>query len=139
MKPTIPKITAVILFFAAIIIAPPVSRAAAADTNAPAASETPGPNRFYGPISAVDTKALTFTVGDQTFTLTGESQITKDNKPAKITDAVVGEPARGTFTKRADGKLEVTKVRFGKGGGKAAGKNGGGKKKKEPEAPAANP
>ena len=103
--------------------------AQAADTNSPAATEKPGPNRFYGPIAAVDTNAMTFTVGDQTFKITPESQITRNSQPAKITDAVVGEPARGTYTKTADGKLIVTKVRFGKGGGKANGKKGGGKKK----------
>lgn len=103
--------------------------APAAETNSPAATEKPGPNRFYGPISAVDTNAMTFTVGEQTFKITGESQVTKNNQTATIADAVVGEPARGTYTKTADGKLNVTKVRFGKKtGGKAGGKNGGKKK-----------
>ena len=47
---------------------------------------------------------------------------------ATLADAVVGEPARGSYTKSSDGKLNVTKVRFGKkpGGGK-----GGGKKSKD--------
>ena len=48
-----------------------------------------------------------------------------DDKPATIADAVVGEAARGSYTKSSDGKLNVTKVRFGKktgGGGKAGGK-----------------
>jgi hypothetical protein len=105
--------------------------AGAAETNSPATGEKPGPNRFYGPISAVNTNAMTFTVGDQTFKIAGESQVTKNDQPATIADAVVGEPARGTYTKTADGKLVVTKVRFGKkaGGGKGGGKAGGGKKK----------
>src|SRR4051812_37532506 len=85
---------------------------------APAASETEGPAKFYGPVSAVDAAAKTLTVGDQTYTVTGESQVTKDGKPATLADAVVGEPARGSFTKSKDGKLEVTKLRFGKAGGK---------------------
>src|SRR6516162_583537 len=98
--------------------------AGAAETNSPATGEKPGPNRFYGPISAVNTNAMTFTVGDQTFKIAGESQVTKNDQPATIADAVVGEPARGTYTKTADGKLVVTKVRFGKkaGGGKGGGK-----------------
>ena len=142
MKTTLLKCAA-LLTFTAIIGTSSLSRAA--DTNAPAASDKPGPNRFYGPMTAVDTNAMTFTVGEQTFKLTDESQVTKDAKPAKITDAAVGEPARGTYTKTADGKLIVTKVRFGKGGGKAAGTNGGGKsagKKKaatEATTPPANP
>jgi hypothetical protein len=134
MKKTLPKIIA-LLALAAITGTSALARAA--DTNAPAAAEKPGPNRFYGPISAVDTNANTFTVGEQTFKISDESQVTKDAKPAKITDAVVGEPARGTYTKTADGKLVVTKVRFGKGGGKAAGKKGGGKKKDASTAAAA--
>jgi hypothetical protein len=129
MKSTSLLRLAAITLFAVVLGAPSFSRAT--ETNAPAA-EKPGPNRFYGPITALDTNAMTFTVGEQTFKITAESQITKDNKTAKLTDAVVGEPARGTYTKSADGKLSVTKVRFGKGGGnKAGGKSGGGKKKTE--------
>jgi hypothetical protein len=116
--------------------------AQAADTNSTAAAEKPGPNRFYGPVSAVDTNAMTFTVGEQTFKITGESQVTKNAQPATIADAVVGEPARGTYTKKSDGKLIVTKVRFGKkaGGGKAGGKAGGKRKSDaSTNAPASNP
>jgi hypothetical protein len=126
MKNTLSKFLALIALTAAVGL--PL-HARAADTNATAAAEKPGPNRFYGPITAVDTNANTFTVGEQTFKITGESQVTKDAKAATIADATVGEPARGTYTKTADGKLVVTKVRFGKGAGKTAGKNGGGKKK----------
>lgn len=126
MKKILLRLVAITLFTIAVG-APVLSHAA--ETNAPASGEKPGPNRFYGPISAIDTNAMTFTVGDQTFKITGESAITKDAKPATISDAAVGEPARGTYTKTSDGKLIVTKVRFGKnGGGKGGGKNGGKKK-----------
>jgi len=102
------------------------------DTKTPPATTTttadqPGPARFYGTITAVDVNAKTFTVDKQTYTIVAESQVTKaaDDKPATIADAVVGEPARGSYTKSSEGALNVTKVRFGKktgGGGKAAGK-----------------
>ena len=128
MKKTILKIT----IFAAIITgASAWSRAAdtntmaTAVTNAPVASEPAGPAKFYGSVTSVDASAKTFTVGDQTYTVTGESHLTKDGKPATLADAVVGEPARGSYTKGKDGKLDVTKARFGKAGGK-----GGGKKRK---------
>jgi hypothetical protein len=116
------------------------SLARAADTNSPATGEKPGPNRFYGPVSAVDTNAMTFTVGDQIFKITDESQVTKNDKQATIADAVVGEPARGTYTKTADGKLIVTKVRFGKKAGGGKGGKAGGKKKSDTStnAPASN-
>jgi hypothetical protein len=138
MKRTIQKITTVAIFAAAIVGTPALSRAG--DTNAPAATApaaTPdhqsGPTKFYGTVSAVDTNAKTFTVGDQTFLIIGESQMTKDGKAATLAAAVVGEPARGSYTKGKDGKLDITKVRFGKPvaktGGAAAGKAGGKKKK----------
>jgi len=91
-----------------------------------------GPAKFYGIVSAVDAAAKTFTVDNQVYTIVGETHMTKaaDDSAATLADAVVGEPARGTYTKTSDGKLNVTKVRFGKkagGGGKA-----GGKKKQDP-------
>lgn len=89
-------------------------------------SATASPTKFYGVVTAVDTANNTFSIGDQLYTITGETQMTKNNKPATLADAVVGEPARGSYTTGADGKLDVTKVRFGK---KSGGKGGGGKHK----------
>jgi hypothetical protein len=137
MKRTILKITGLAIFAAVIAGAPALSRAA--DINPPAttgtnaaAADATGPTKFYGKVSAVDASAKTFTVGDQTFLIIGESQMTKDGKPATLADAVVGEPARGSYTKGTDGKLDITKVRFGKvAGGKAGGGKAGGKKKKD--------
>jgi hypothetical protein len=93
-----------------------------------------GALKFYGTISAIDKDAKTFTVDNQTYTIVPESHMTKaaDDSIATLADATVGEPARGTYTKTSDGKLNVTKVRFGKKtGGKAGGAGGksGGKKK----------
>ncbi len=139
MKNQILKTTVLAVLTAAMAGMPGLLRAddtnaAASSATAPAASDQPGPSKFYGPMTAVDTNAMTFTVGDQTFTVTGESQMTKDGKSATLADAVVGEPARGSYVKSSDGKLDVTKVRFGKKtGGKAGGKSGGKKKKTETE------
>ena len=138
MKRILPKIAALIAF-TAVIGTSVLCHAADTNANATATAEKPGPNRFYGPMTAIDTNAMTFTVGDLTFKVTGESQITKDSKAATIADAVVGEPARGTYTKTADGKLVITKVRFGKGGGGKAGGKGGGKKKASTDATATTP
>jgi len=111
------------------------SRAADASSTAPATAPAEGgPNKFYGSISAIDTTAKTFTVDNQTYNIVGESQMTKaeDGSTATLADAKVGDPARGSYTKSADGKLNVTKVRFGKktggksGGGKSGGKKNGG-------------
>jgi hypothetical protein len=104
------------------------------DTTKPATpADQTAKSKFYGSVTAVDTNAMTFTVGDQTFTVTSESQITKNGQTATLANAVVGEPARGSYTKSADGKLDVTKVRFGKkSGGKAGGKH------KKSETPSTN-
>jgi len=90
--------------------------------------------KFYGTVTAVDVNAMTFVVADKTYNITGESRMTKDNKPATLADAVVGEPARGSYTTSSDGKLEITKVRFGK---KTGGKSGGKKKANSTSQPAA--
>src|SRR5437763_9233692 len=72
-----------------------------------------GPNKFYGPVTKVDIQKGTFTVGGETFTVVPESELTtKEDKKATLADAVVGEPARGTYTKKSDGTLAITKVRF---------------------------
>ena len=128
MKTALLKITTCILFAAATLGTAAVSRAADSATPAAAPAAT-GPAKFYGPVTAVDTNAMTFTVGDQTFTVTSESHLTKTGSPATLADAVVGEPARGSYTTGKDGKLDITKTNFGKkAGGKSGGKTGGKKK-----------
>jgi hypothetical protein len=125
------SIALALLAMAALFTAPTASRAAeeskGKEPPAGAATTQPGPLRFYGTISAVDAAAKTFTIDNQTYVVVPESQLVKaaDDKPATFADAIVGETARGSYTKTSDGKLNVTKVRFGKkagGGGKAAGK-----------------
>jgi hypothetical protein len=120
MKRTILKITALSLFAAAIVAAPAVARAQDA-TNAPAMSgqETPVKHKkhdvmpFRGKLSAIDTNAMTLTVGERTFEITSETKITKDGQPATLADGVVGEMAGGAYKKGADGELSATSVHFG--------------------------
>src|SRR5437762_2746539 len=139
---TMKRVILIVAILALIVTAVGLPTATRADDSAPKKSPTTGPSapttnpdqsgvtKFYGSISAVDTKAMTFTVDNQTYSIVGETQMTKaaDNSPAALADAVVGEPARGSFVKSSDGKLNVTKVRFGK---KAGGGKGGGKKSKD--------
>lgn len=95
------------------------------NTNAPAAAAADqiANSKFSGPVTAVDTNAMTFTVNDQTFTITSESRISRKGKAATLADVILGEPAKGSYTKDADGKLDVTKVRFGKKAGAKKKKN----------------
>jgi len=121
MKSTILKLASITILAAAIVGTTTLSRAD--DSTNTTAAAPAGPAKFYGAVTAVDTNAMTFTVGDQTFTVTAESHLTKAGSPATLADAVVGEPARGTYTTGSDGKLDVTKANFGKKkGGKAGGK-----------------
>jgi Cu/Ag efflux protein CusF len=126
MTRTILKITALSLFAAAIVAMPVIARAQDA-TNAPVAADqafvqtTNAPVKhkkhditpFHGKLSAIDTNAMTLTVGERTFEITSETKITKDGQPAVLSDGVVGEMAGGAYKKGADGKLSATSVHFG--------------------------
>lgn len=107
---------------AALFAVPALSRAQ--DTaNPPAAAQTPPAKKhaatasrslpFHGTLAAVDTNAMTLTVGKRTFNMTSQTKITKDGKPAVLADGVVGEKVRGAYKKNADGKLDAVTIRFG--------------------------
>ena len=112
---------AVLSFFAAAFVAmPALSRAEDASTNAPVSSDqTPAKPKkhvslpFYGNLSAVDTKAMTLTVGMLTLQVTPDTKITKDGKSATLADGVVGEQVSGAYKKTSDGKLNATSIHFG--------------------------
>src|SRR6476660_3995291 len=124
--------------FAALTVLPSVSRSAEDKpaTTGPATKPDKVADKFYGVVMAVDTAAKTFTIDNQVYHVVADTQMTKaaDDSAATLADATVGQPARGSYTKAADGTMNVTKVRFGKKtGGKAGGGKSGGKKK-APEA-----
>jgi hypothetical protein len=120
MKKNISKITVLSLFAAALVAMPALSRAVVTSTNAPASSDqTPAKPKkhgnlpFHGNLSAVDAKAMTFTVGTLTLQVTSDTLITKDGKSATLADGVVGEQVSGAYKKTDDGKLNATSVHFG--------------------------
>jgi hypothetical protein len=117
MKKYIAKITAVSLLAAGMAVLPVAARAQGANTNAPPnQTVTPkGHNAipFHGKVTAVDTKAMTLTVGSRTFQITSDTKISKDGQPATLSDAVTGEPVRGTYKKTDAGKLDALSVQFG--------------------------
>ncbi len=124
MKKHIVKLT-LSLFATAIIAAPLLSRAQDNGTNPPAAPGQTEPakpkkhqgNVFNGKVSAVDTKAMTLTVGKRTFEVTSETKITKDGKPAILSDIAVGDKVGGACKKTDDGKLAATTINDGKKSG----------------------
>src|SRR4051794_31708955 len=123
MKSIVFSMLFVITFASAVAMGADEEKSAPAAT-APATtnpSDAAGASKFYGNITAVDKDAKTFVIDNVTYSIVPESHMTKgDDSQATIDDATVGQPARGSYTKSADGKLNVTKVRFGKktGGGK---------------------
>jgi hypothetical protein len=72
---------------------------------------------FHGMISAVDTRAKTFTIAgkekSQVFKITDKTALTKAGNPATMKDVVEKEEARGSYWKRADGSLEARSVKLG--------------------------
>jgi hypothetical protein len=72
---------------------------------------------FHGMISAVDTKAKTFTIAgkekSRVFQITNKTVLTKADNPAKMKDVVEKEETRGSYWKRADGSFEAKNVKLG--------------------------
>lgn len=113
MKKQIAKITLFGLVAAALVAVPAASRAEDS-TNAPAAAPankhgTP----FHGKVTDVDTNAMTLTVKSLTINITSETKITKDNKPATLSDIAVGDTVRGAYKTDDAGKLNATVIRDG--------------------------
>lgn len=120
MKNYISKIIPLSLFAAALLTAPAFVRAQDANTGAPASDQsttakpkTHGTIPFHGKLSAVDTGAMTLTVGNRTFEVTAGTKILNNGEPATLSDGKVGEPVRGTYKKTESGKLEAVTVHFG--------------------------
>lgn len=137
MRKNIVKIAASSLFVAAIVATPLLSRAEDTGVKAPAASDQTAPAKskkhgvaFLGSLITVDTNAMTLTVSNLTMHVTSDTIIKTGSKPAKLSDAVVGQPTSGTYEKNADGKLEALTVHLNtKAGGKGGARSGGNKKK----------
>jgi hypothetical protein len=94
---------------------PTVSPTAKATASASANAERAIP--FHGMISAVDTRAKTFTIAGKekarVFKITDKTALTKAGNPATMKDVVEKEEARGSYWKRADGSLEARSVKLG--------------------------
>ena len=104
------------LLAAALIALPTVSRAQdqTASTNAPASATTPAKKLpFHGKAAAVDTAAMTLTVGTLVINVTSETKITKNGKPATLDDIKVDDVVSGSYKKGDDGKLNASMIRDG--------------------------
>ena len=68
---------------------------------------------FHGKLKAVDVAAGTVSIGTRTFEINSSTIIIKNGKPATLADGVVGDETGGAYKKTEDGKLVITKLRFG--------------------------
>lgn len=108
------------LVAAALIAAPAVLRAEDKPATKPEAGQEAahgakkkGGTPFHGNLASVDTAASTITVGSTTISITSETKITKNGKPATLADLTVGDKIGGSYKKSEDGKLNATTVRVG--------------------------
>jgi hypothetical protein len=121
MKDHVSKIIHLSLFAAALLVMPVLAHAQDTNANAPLVSDQTTPAKpkthgtipFHGKLGAVDTSAMTLTVGTRTFEVTAATKIFNNGEPAALSDARVGEPVRGTYQKTESGKLEAVTVHFG--------------------------
>lgn len=120
MKNHISKIIHLGLFAAALLVMPALLRAQDANTGAPASDQsttakpkTHGAIPFHGKLKAVDTGAMTLTVGNRTFEVTAATKIFNNGEAATLSEGKVGETVRGTYQKTDSGKLEAVTVHFG--------------------------
>lgn len=123
MIKTLGKLTLAAIL-AASVLGVPVRVSADDSTNA-APAKPARASRFFGKLAAVDATAKTITVDNKTekgrvFGITADTKITKDGKPATLSDGVVGDDVGGSYATAADGKMVAKTVRFGKVGKRPA-------------------
>jgi hypothetical protein len=116
MKTSITKITLFSLIAAALVAVPAITRADDTSTNAPAAAAPAKKHGmpFHGKIAAVDTSAMSITVGEMTIGVTSETKIMKNGQPAMLSDLTVGDMAGGYYKKDDAGKMTATTIRIGR-------------------------
>src|SRR5690242_15038782 len=120
------KHIALYAIIAAALVASPASIRAAdthAKGNESSEAGTPAAKKhhhlpFHGKVAVVDTAAMTVTVGHMVINVTSDTKITKDGKPATVSDITVGEKISGSYTKDDAGKMTAALIHIG---GKAKG------------------
>ena|ERR1035437_5555759 len=118
MLKSILKLGAIGLLAAAIAGAPTqllaqTTNKTATAKKAPAEKKRSG-GGVHGNLAAIDKVAKTITVGKHTYQITSETKISKAGKPGTLDDGVVGEYVSLGYKAAEDGKLNATKVTFGK-------------------------
>lgn len=122
MKKNTIKLTFLTLIAAGFLAAPALMHAQDSSTNSTDTATAPATHKhahrgapFHGTLDAVDTNAMTLTVGSRTFQVTAKTKITKDGEVATLADGVLGEKVTGYYRTNEDGDLTASTVHFGKG------------------------
>lgn len=68
---------------------------------------------FKGTIAALDKQAKTIKVGERVFQVTSTTRFIKENKPATLDDAKVGDEVGGAYREGDDKKLNLVSLRIG--------------------------
>lgn len=82
-------------------------------TNKPSTNPVARPRPIHGKVKAIDSIAMTITIGNTTFQITSQTKIAKDSKPATLGDGAVGDNVSALLKKDADGKWNALSVNFG--------------------------
>lgn len=88
------------------------TNAATATTNKPPANPS-ARLPFRGKVTAIDNAKMTITVVNRTFQINSQTIITKDGKPATLSDVSVGDNVTGSVKREKDGKWTAVKLNFG--------------------------
>jgi hypothetical protein len=79
-------------------------------------AQSPSPAKkmavFHGKVISVDIFTKTFLVGKKTFHVTDQTTITNGDKPGTVADIVPVEEVSGSYSKNANGSLEVKTIRI---------------------------
>jgi hypothetical protein len=121
MKPRILFFTAVLTSIAFVAPQGVKAKDKKASSPIPSASVLPqaspaGKTRAYpyhGKVASVDSAAQTFVIGKRTFTITGDTKITKDGATARVSDIASGELVGGSYWKQDNGTLAARTVKIG--------------------------
>ena len=114
-------ITILSLIAAAVIAVPALSCAADVSANSSGSSSQTVTSKSkvrnivlsHGKVAAVDTNAMTLTVGNLVLPVTSDTKISRDGKPAKLSDGVVGERVKIAYKKSENGRLTANTILFG--------------------------
>jgi hypothetical protein len=109
-----PIITSILI--ACAFTLPAIAQDSSPSDSAAAATPKAHGMRASGSVTAIDTSANTITIGDQVYSVTDSTKITKaDGTTGALTDIKVGDRVHGAYKTGDDGKNTLTSLKVGGG------------------------